>query len=606
MASEMLENTLFDLAKLKGLGGYQAGDLLAVDSELYSKFMKHLSKTVKRDATAKNMVFLTALSSFTLEPINLFLRGDTSIGKTYNVTQVLKYFPQEDMWLLGGISPTALVHDRGKLVDKNGEEIILENKPLKPRKTDYGSIHDYEVALKDYGEAKELWIKRLKESHYVVDLSGKILVFLEAPQIETFNRLRPILSHDAFEISYKFTDKSAKGSLQTQHVVIRGFPATIFCSTDEKYVRDLATRSFTITPETTSKKYHEANVLTGSKAALPWKFQRDVNFNLLEGYIRFLRNNSAINVLVPYGEEFADTFPSRFPRAMRDFKHILNLIKVSALFHFAQRPTLVCKTGNVEGCYAMATAHDYIFVMELWKKVRETTQTSASSNIIEFFHKVVEKVAGVTQQFTVQDLVEEWNSRFEEKKSSRRIREWINFLCDIGYMTKQPNPGDKRSNLLSVIKGKNGEHDESRFGTFFTLNSFKAWSDNVETLLPETEITFRENSILNDAVSIEEVFKKYFLIKDNNSRNNVLSDSKTSLGKSTEEKTRIEKTPQYPFFNIDEVLKLERLTTNIQDTCVLCGFQGRMDWQVTQHNGEWGMFCGQCGHKVADKLKEAG
>lgn len=151
------KSSLFDLARLKELGGFKAGDLLAVDPELYHKFMEHSTKTVKRDVVTKNMVFLTGLSAFTSQPINLFLRGESSIGKTYNVIEVLKYFPKEDVWLLGGLSPTALVHDKGKLVDENGEEIELEKKPVKPHKTDYESERDYKQARQEYKEQKETW-----------------------------------------------------------------------------------------------------------------------------------------------------------------------------------------------------------------------------------------------------------------------------------------------------------------------------------------------------------------------------------------------------------------------------------------------------------------
>lgn len=389
MTTEDKNSSLFNLARLKELGGFKAGDLLAVDPQLYEKFMKHSTKTVKRDVVTKNMVFLTGLSAFTSQPINLFLRGESSTGKTYNVIEVLKYFPKEDVWLLGGLSPTALVHDKGKLVDENGEEIELEKKPVKPHKTNYQSERDYRQARQDFQEQKETWIKRLKNSYYIVDLSGKILVFLEAPHLETFNRLRPILSHDSFQISYKFTEKTARGKLQTQHVVIQGFPACVFCSTSQKYIQDLATRSFTVTPEITEEKYHDANVLTGTKAAFPWKFERDFDLELLEGYLRFLRNNlSDFHVVVPYGEVFAEQFPSRFPRSMRDFKHVLELVKVSALFHVAQRPVLIQKVEKKEQCYVMATREDYEFVMALWCEIRETLKHQLLDKLCSFSMKL--------------------------------------------------------------------------------------------------------------------------------------------------------------------------------------------------------------------------
>lgn len=215
-------SSLFDFGKLKDLGGYKVGCLLAVDPELYDKFMSHLSRFIKRDEEAKNMVFLTALSAYTPDPINLFLRGESSIGKTYNVIETLNYFLEDDVWLLGGLSPTALVHSRGVLVDENDEEIDLTKKPVKPRKGDYDDIQAYREALMNYQEQRERWVERLKNSRYLADLSKKILVFLEAPNLETFNMLRPILSHDNWRISYKFTDKTGKGQLQTRHMIIQG------------------------------------------------------------------------------------------------------------------------------------------------------------------------------------------------------------------------------------------------------------------------------------------------------------------------------------------------------------------------------------------------
>ena len=363
------------------------------------------------------MIFLTALSAYTPEPINLFLRGESSTGKSYNVVQALKYFPKEDVWLLGGLSPTALIHQHGTLVDKNGDAILPFHKPQKDATQD----------------EKEAWIKRISDSRYLVELKGKILVFLEAPHFETFNMLRPILSHDAWQISYRFTDKSGKGQLQTQHVIIQGWPATIFCSTQEKYVKDLATRGFTITPEMSTRKYQAANILTAKKSAYPWMFQQDFDHMLLEGYINFLKNHlSEIKAVDPYAIKFAKAFPSKQPRSMCDFKHLTNLIKVFALFHFAQRPLVVrkvkVKTSNeqdpaltepkeIEERYIMVTKRDYDFVLALWQNIQETTETSAPGHIIKFYHEAVEEVAKEKPEFTIEDLTEKWNSKAEEKKS---------------------------------------------------------------------------------------------------------------------------------------------------------------------------------------------
>jgi hypothetical protein len=304
--SEAEENkkSLFDLARLKDLGGVKAGDLLAVDPELEEKFMVHIGRTVKHDRVTANLVLKTGLSAYTREPLNVFLRGESSVGKTYVVVNSLATFPKGDVWFLGGLSPTALVHDRGLLVDKDGEPITIVSKPEKD------SSEEEKEAYEEYRE-------KIKTAHYLVDLQGRVLVFLEAPNIETFNKLRPVLSHDVWEISYKFTDTSQKGSLRTTHVVLRGWPATIFCSTSEKFVQDLATRSFTFTPETTEAKFRDANVLTGCKAAFPWKFERDDEDVLLEAYIAYFKAHvQEVEAVVPYAKAFAEMFPAKFPRSM--------------------------------------------------------------------------------------------------------------------------------------------------------------------------------------------------------------------------------------------------------------------------------------------------
>jgi hypothetical protein len=588
------KSVLFDLVELKQLDGFNAGDLLAVDPQLFPKFMKHLSKTVKRDDTTKKLAFLTGLSAYTPEPINLFLRGESSTGKTYNVVESLKYFPKEDIWLLGGLSKTALVHSYGVLVDKNGDLILPSHKP------------DKEASE----EEKEAWRNRLRDSYYLVDLTGKILVFLDAPNLDTFMALRPILSHDAHEISYRFTDKTSKGQLQTQHVVIRGWPSTVFCSTAEKYVQDLATRSLTTTPETVQDKIREANAVTGRKSASPWSFENDFDFMLLEGYIRFLKNQlENLKIVIPYGKEFALNFPCILPRSMRDFKHILSLIKVLAFFYFAQRPTLILKektdTGEVEQYYVIAVREDYEFVMEIWNEIRESTETSASKHVLTFFHEVAEEISKSKTEFLVQDLTDLWNSKFQDRKSSHTIRKWVDFLCDVGYLTKQPDPNDKRQNRLKIIKSQNFEnYVQNDLSAFFTLDSLKAWLNEAKQLWTENGVFLRESGISNGNADPEVVYDKFFLSKNRKNVHTSLSDFQASLVESDMEIVEKQESTQIPDFSLDSILKLERLTSDFQDKCVSCGFFGHMDWQITLHDGSSGLLCVECGHKLANKIRE--
>jgi hypothetical protein len=623
------KGSMFDLAELRKLGGFKAGDLLAVDPKLYGKFMVDLGKTIKRDETTKNLGFLAGCSAYTSDPINLYLSGETSIGKTYNAVETTKHFPKEDVWLLGGLSPTALIHQYGILVDKNGEEIAPDEKPG----------NNASAAEKD------AWRKRLKDSYYFVDLKEKILIFLEAPSFETLNMLRPILSHDAKEISYRFTDKSGQGQLQTKHVVIRNWPATIFCSTREKYVRDLATRGFSHTPETTECKYQDANVLTGSKAAFPWKFGSDFDFMLLQAYIRFLKNNSGkVKVIVPYAEDFAQKFPAKFSRSMRDFKRLLSLISVFAQFHFAQRPALIREVKleihgkdpdvpeyrEVQETYILATRFDFDSAMQLWNEIQETTETSAPGHIVKFYHQVVEQLAtkklkelqnadSKTKlqisdvEFSVEDLTDFWNASFDDKKSSDSIRRWANFLCDIGYLTEKTDPQNKKRNLYEVIheNEKFRKYTHFSFASIFTLDSLKAWLNKANSITANNQISLKESIVNERDITIEELFNKHFLSETPSDAVIDSSDSKASPDESGKNITANQKTPYLRNFQqangeaekahgqvtLDDVKcihwdpKQEVLS---EHECSICGYKKLTSWQAETFKQQQLWICEEC------------
>jgi hypothetical protein len=165
-------------------------------ANLIDYVLSDLDRRVKRDRPTKLSVFFAGLSAYTREPINLFLKGESGVGKSYNVVETLKYFPREDVWFLGGLSPKALIHEHGVLLNKHGEPLDLSEKPIKPKKRDYESEKEYREALKEYREELKAYAEEIREAYTLINLRHKILVFLEAPEYETFRMLFPILSHD--------------------------------------------------------------------------------------------------------------------------------------------------------------------------------------------------------------------------------------------------------------------------------------------------------------------------------------------------------------------------------------------------------------------------
>lgn len=488
-AEEANKGRIFNLHRLKLLGGLKIGSLLSVDPHLYTKILRLFCKTVKRDPITKQAVFLTGLSAYTEDPLNLFLRGESSLGKTYVVMQIMKLFPKRDVWKIGAASPKFLIRQHGVIVDENNEHIDFSKKP--------GMDAPFE-------EQRE-WAETLKNAKRLIDMTGKILLFLEAPDPEVFNIIRSILSHDDYEISYPFVDTWQ--GIRTVNVVVRGWPSTIFCTSSEKHVQDLATRSLTLTPVFQEEKYQAANILTGDKSALPWKYTPSDDEIAVQEFIESLKLEwHKIDVVLPFGKEFGIKFPHKNPRSMRDFQHILSMIKVLAYLHYAQRPAL--KYGEKK--IVLATSQDYNTIMNLWAKIAETTQTGIPAQVLEFYNDVVLECTTETPSITL--LTDIWNANFpERKKSSDAIRNWTELLSQIGYLTKLPDPNDKRQKLVKPLKlEKTRYYTILELSSFFSLDSAKAWLKQIETIFHDTPLKCVSNLIYEKPLAINDLYRHQY------------------------------------------------------------------------------------------------
>ena len=125
------------------------------------------------------------------------------------------------------MSTKVLVRQKGILVDPNGNPIREQVNDLKRRIRLLGSA-------KKNAEEKQALIDELDElletAKTEIDLSGKILVFLEPPHRELWNLLKPILSHDLVKIDFPYVDRTDREGIVTKKVVVKGWPACVFCS----------------------------------------------------------------------------------------------------------------------------------------------------------------------------------------------------------------------------------------------------------------------------------------------------------------------------------------------------------------------------------------
>src|SRR5919199_871177 len=239
----------------------------------YAEFVINtIKKTVKQEDSLVRQIFYSALSAYTNDPINLGIIAPTSEGKTYPVIESLKPFPKEDVWLIGSMSTKLLVRQKGVLVDKNNEPLKPKIKALKKEIANTKEKQNQE-------ELKEQLEELYENARTLIDLRGKILVFLEPPQHELWNLLKPILSHDSDEIEFPFVDKTERG-FQPKRVVVKGWPACIFCSAKDESEwpvwPEIVSRFLITSPNMNATKYRESNLLIAQRKGLPSLIQQRV------------------------------------------------------------------------------------------------------------------------------------------------------------------------------------------------------------------------------------------------------------------------------------------------------------------------------------------
>src|SRR5688500_3893030 len=87
-------------------------------------------KEARKEEKLSYQLFITMLSAYSNNPINLLINAPSGVGKNYVINIVSSLFPQSDILSLAGMTDKALFHRPGTLVIKNenGEYESIENK----------------------------------------------------------------------------------------------------------------------------------------------------------------------------------------------------------------------------------------------------------------------------------------------------------------------------------------------------------------------------------------------------------------------------------------------------------------------------------------------
>lgn len=381
-----------------------------------------LGLTIKKDEENKIVTFLCELSAYTENAqFNISFSAPSSTGKSYIPLEISNLFPQEDVMRLGNCSPTAFFHEQGEY-DKEKNTIL-------------------------------------------VDLSRKIIIFLDQPHTALLERLRSLLSHDEKEMHSKITDKNQKGGNRTKTVIIRGFPSVIFCTAGLRFDEQEATRFLLLSPEINQEKIHdgvlEAIRKESDKESYKEWLEENPKRKLLKERIRAIKLENICEIKIANYAKIRDRFLGNNkvlkPRHQRDIKRLSSIIKSCALLNLwwrdRQGSTIIANDEDIEQAFKI---WDLIsvsqelnlppYIYNLYKEViLSAWQTKSSLGGNDPFMIGTNDRIGLTRQEIMQKHYEVYGRMLDTIQLRQQI---LPMLETAGMITQEPDLKDKRKILV--------------------------------------------------------------------------------------------------------------------------------------------------------------
>lgn len=374
-----------------------------------------LGQTIKKDDANKLITFLALLSAYTYDSqINLSFNAPSSSGKSFIPMEIARLFPQKDVIEIAYVSPTAFFHDVGTF-DK-------------------------------------------EKQGYIVDLSNKILIFLDQPHTLLLQHLRPMLSHDKKEIQLKITDKSQKSGLRTKNIFLIGFPTVIFCSAGLNIDEQEATRFLLLSPEINQEKIRQAiaeKIKRETDSAAYLKALGDnPERSLLKQRIVAIKQEQIIEIRIGTPGLIEQMFFARTkilqPRHQRDIGRIISLTKIIALLNLWYRE----RDENV----LITNEDDAKEAFNIWDLVAESQELNLPPYVYNLYKEVIipaynaknvgiggEAKLGVTLKEIMAEHFKAYGRHLPKWQSGQQI---MPALETAGLITQDKDPNDKRRILI--------------------------------------------------------------------------------------------------------------------------------------------------------------
>ena len=172
------------------------------------------------------------------------IETESGSGKSHAIGKVAGCFKHGKITKITGSSKKALLHEMGidVIYDKDTQRYVplieklneinsvikqaeLKMKKIKDDKSNNDTILTCENYIETLTKLKEHYIKNKRK---LIDFEGRVIVFMDTPDMDMLANILSILSHDQYESEYMFAGGSDSKNLDTKKNILRGFPTVIF------------------------------------------------------------------------------------------------------------------------------------------------------------------------------------------------------------------------------------------------------------------------------------------------------------------------------------------------------------------------------------------
>jgi hypothetical protein len=509
-----------------------------------------LKEAVKEERLVKQVCY-TMLSAYTKNPINLAINSESGEGKTHVLMKVSDLFPDADVQYIADMSEKAIFHKKGYLGIKNedGDFENIEHKLFDLKESLDSKTFDLKKIGKEESETRNALKDEIHEIQKqiddiqdkavkVIDLTHKILIFLDTPREGIFKTFMSLLSHDKIAVEYHYVDASSRTGITTKINVLVGWPAVIFAQaidyTNHPRYQEIQRRFIVTNPRMDEEKYQSAvdySIVKNSNPDFVYQLKivsdeekekaREILLNIRDDLLSLSSPTKPgkNNILIPYHHLINQLLSkNRTAQDMTFVNRLLNLVGLLTNINFKNRPFLEIQPifGNESYRVPMALYSDLFeslsfinnstggirpYVLDWYQNVflslyRQKSDPNSKDRNGQILTE--DRVA-----VTTQELIEKTKAVNKKRYTSKNLlTEFLYPLLNLGYIDSIPSLIDKRAYIyFPVLDGMN----EKSINLFFLSEKNKLIDENKEYDVNSTINSNRMQIISN----ISEIMRYY-------------------------------------------------------------------------------------------------